>query len=80
MPQPSARVMIGRAVRAWPVLAALMMSTAFAHAGPAPQVVANGETLVGAFDAELPQVAGFKGVPFAAPPVGDLRWREPRPL
>ena len=24
-------------------------------------------------------VREFKGVPFAAPPVGDLRWREPRP-
>ncbi|MFT4018533.1 MAG: carboxylesterase family protein, partial [Agriterribacter sp.] len=22
----------------------------------------------------------FKGVPFAQPPVGDLRWREPQPV
>ena len=25
-------------------------------------------------------VAEFKGVPFAAPPVGEFRWREPEPL
>src|SRR5207237_359383 len=22
----------------------------------------------------------FKGVPFAAPPIGDLRWKEPKPV
>src|SRR6188474_3838106 len=27
-----------------------------------------------------PSVRVFKGVPFAAPPVGDRRWREPQPV
>ncbi|MDR2932136.1 MAG: carboxylesterase family protein, partial [Oscillospiraceae bacterium] len=25
-------------------------------------------------------VTAFRGVPFAAPPVGDLRWRAPQPV
>jgi len=45
----------------------------------APTVTAGGETLVGAHGTREPRVATFKGVPFAAPPVGERRWRAPQP-
>lgn len=46
-------------------------STATAEAG--------GETLVGKY-VENGKVAAFLGVPFAEPPVGELRWAAPQPL
>ena len=44
-----------------------------------PEVSANGEHLQGRWHDSTETIATFTGVPFAAPPVGNLRWRAPRP-
>ena len=52
-----------------------------AHAAPSPRLapvrVAEGQ-LSGVIAAD-PRVTVFKGVPFAAPPIGPGRWRTPQP-
>jgi len=44
----------------------------------APQITVNHEILRGARGSHSPSVAIFAGIPFAAPPVGNLRWRAPQ--
>ena len=57
--------------------AALLLSVAAAV--DAPQVRVNGERLEGQWVPGSKSVAAFKGIPFAAAPVGELRWRAPQP-
>ena len=61
------------------VLALVLLARAGAPAPPLTTVRVAGGQLAGASTGDS-GIAAFKGVPFAAPPVGDLRWRAPRPV
>lgn len=48
--------------------------------GLAPRVRTDAGVVEGARVDELPRGAVFRGIPFAAPPIGALRWRPPHPV
>src|SRR6266568_3715439 len=48
-----------------------------ARAVPQPVKISTG--LLSGVAGSDPSISVFKGIPFAAPPVGDLRWRAPQP-
>ena len=56
---------------------ALVLVCLLAGCDNAPSVSIDGEVLVGTSENG---VESFLGVPFAEPPVGELRWRAPQPL
>lgn len=58
------------------VLAAVIGLSACSVLDTAPRVAVSTGNLVGAV---VDGVYSFKGVPYAAPPVGDWRWRPPQP-
>jgi para-nitrobenzyl esterase len=60
------------------VILAIIASSIFIYAAPADPVVSvTGGQIKGRL---LLAGAVFKGIPYAAPPVGDLRWRDPAPV
>ena len=65
--------------RSW--AASLLAVVAMAAAAPAMAQIAQarvtGGTVAGTVERGLSM---FKGVPFAAPPVGPLRWKAPQPV
>lgn len=56
--------------------AALLTSTAMAQSTSSANIPTESGTVQGAV---ADGVASWKGIPFAAPPVGSLRWRAPQP-
>ena len=63
-----------RSVAMIAALGLLQMGCESESASP-PRAYVDGETIEGAALGE--GVSVFRGIPYAAPPVGDLRWRPP---
>jgi len=62
-----------------PFLAFLAFVASVAPLCALTQPVRTHGGLVSGVPGKDPAILSFKGIPFAAPPVGDLRWRAPRP-
>jgi para-nitrobenzyl esterase len=62
------------------LLVTMLTGGALAAGGDKPMRVKTASGVVEGTTGESPEVRAFRGIPFAAPPVGDLRWKPPQPV
>ena len=62
------------------ILAAVLAAAALVGCQPANPVLDIEGGQVQGVESSVKGVYIYKGIPFAAPPVGDLRWKEPQPV
>ena len=60
------------------LLFSTLLSTFAAAALASPSVTVDAGTLQGGMCSNAPNAAYYKGIPFAEPPVGDLRFEPPK--
>jgi para-nitrobenzyl esterase len=70
----------GNSGRSRGLCASLALVAAVAAAGASAAEVRTDAGVVEGAAGAVPHVQIYKGIPYAAPPVGDLRWREPQPV
>ena len=63
-----------------PILAMAACTPQQEAALPNPVLTIEGGQIQGVMADDHPDVYVYRGIPYAAPPIGDLRWKEPQPV
>src|ERR1700761_3344640 len=61
------------------ILGTLFIAFKQINDSPLPPTLKTEDGLVSGVKSSAGEVMAFKGIPFAAPPIGNLRWKAPQP-